>query len=109
MAIISRMTHLITGIDYTGRVVSLQEIMKTVEEQSFDFVVVPVVHPNFERIIDSEVDYLTASLPTTRPDTELSPYDWQDLVVGKTTTHIYPDSKCERLRLNAEKVYHKHT
>eukprot|EP01114_Cavostelium_apophysatum_P020862 TRINITY_DN7112_c0_g1_i1.p1 TRINITY_DN7112_c0_g1~~TRINITY_DN7112_c0_g1_i1.p1 ORF type:complete len:622 (+),score=146.02 TRINITY_DN7112_c0_g1_i1:52-1917(+) len=69
---------------------------------TFEFIVVPLVHPRYER--DLVTNPNATKEPFTRSDFLLNSSQWSSVVVGKISTWLQLDSPIEKTRKNARKV-----
>lgn len=67
----------------------------------FDFIVVPLAHPRYERDLTGKID---RQEPFTRSDLLLSGPQWSSTVIGKTSNWLELDSLNESVRVNSVKV-----
>ncbi|XP_011503736.1 PREDICTED: protein arginine N-methyltransferase 5 isoform X2 [Ceratosolen solmsi marchali] len=90
------------GLDFCS-VPDLKNCLYIANVSKYQFVIIPLVHPNFKRefIFGSAEN---RSGPWTRSDVILCSSDWNTLVVGKLSPHIYVDSKVPAVAKNSEET-----
>eukprot|EP01096_Ripella_sp_DP13-Kostka_P012183 TRINITY_DN5029_c0_g1_i1.p1 TRINITY_DN5029_c0_g1~~TRINITY_DN5029_c0_g1_i1.p1 ORF type:complete len:609 (+),score=201.74 TRINITY_DN5029_c0_g1_i1:20-1846(+) len=79
----------------------IEEVMKDMKKQGFDFVVVDLSHPRNRRSQGLQVEHME---PFTRSDKLLSSNEWGSQVIGKLSDWISPDSPFPHVRRNSEMV-----
>ena len=90
--------RLVIGYD-TNDVPNIKNLLDSTEEDGIDFLVIPMVHPRYERLITtSELKEIKREDPLTRSDVLLSCNDWNTLVVGKVSRWIQLDSEHKLIR-----------
>ena len=92
----SEKKHISCGLDLTS-VPDICEALQNSSNSGFDFVLAPIAHPRYKREVG------TKNAPKrpgafTRSDLLLPGSDWSSLVVGKISSWISVDSKCELMR-----------
>lgn len=85
-------------------VVNIEQALNKAHDNAFDYIIVPLVHPRFERQTSNGLQ--ERSLPLTRSDMLLSSSSWNQNIVGKFSEWINFDSEVETQRHNARKVSH---
>jgi len=85
-----------------AHVPDLQAAITTSGEAGFDFIVLPIVNPRFEREFQSTKVTSRRPGPLTRSDLLLASSDWSTLVVGKLSPTIDVDSRVPTVRKNSE-------
>jgi protein arginine N-methyltransferase 5 len=99
----SQRNPLNVGIDLPHVVDLRESLANEVQNDGFDFVAVPLVHPAFTRDPRTDATKYTSYLPLTRSDTILQSHEWR-YVLGKCSDWILPDSPDQRTRDNARAV-----
>jgi len=129
-------THPLTGEQLSVgielvTVPNLRETLQAFQAAEFDFIVIPLAHPRYERVFESAESirakkaliqqqlqqgaaptpkvkagevFISRSEPFTRSDLELSSGEWMGSVIGKISPWIHLDSINERMRSNSEKA-----
>jgi protein arginine N-methyltransferase 5 len=95
------MSHLVCAFDYDN-VADLEDLVDKSQNDNFDYIVVPLVHPLFERQFKTGLP--ERNIPLTRSDLILPSNSWSSSVVGKLSTWLNFDSPVERQRMNARQV-----
>ncbi|XP_015598235.1 protein arginine N-methyltransferase 5 isoform X2 [Cephus cinctus] len=88
------------GLDFCAAP-NLNNCLHQATTNKFDFVCVPLVHPNFKREFFSG-NAKERPGPFTRSDMLLCSSDWNNLVIGKLSPYFNPDSKIPMLMKNSE-------
>jgi hypothetical protein len=95
------MSHLVCAFDFDN-VSDLNDLVEKSQNECFDYIVVPLVHPLFERQFKNGLPERT--VPLTRSDLVLSSNAWGSFVVGKLSHWMAFDSPVEKQRINARQV-----
>lgn len=100
----SRSDRIVIGRDLPA-VPDLRAALDESLDQSFEFVVTPLVHPRFERNVGphSASEY-TKLLPWTRSDLLLQSSEWTSCVVGRLSEWNVLSTSDEEARKNARAV-----
>ncbi|KAK0078229.1 hypothetical protein PV325_002802 [Microctonus aethiopoides] len=88
------------GLDF-ATVPDLSNCLGAAREAQYEFICIPLVHPQFKREFISGVAKNRPG-PFTRADMILRTSDWNSLVVGKLSPYINVDSKTPHVRENSE-------
>lgn len=96
------MSQLVCAFDFDN-VSDLGDLVDNSQNECFNYIIVPLVHPLFERQFSNGLG--DRSIPLTRSDLVLNSNSWSSFVVGKISSWINFDSPVERQRMNARKVW----
>lgn len=83
-------------------VVNIEEALHKANDNCYDYIIVPLVHPRFERQTFNGLP--DRNLPLTRSDLLLNSSSWNQNIVGKFSDWANFDSAVEVQRHNARKV-----
>lgn len=83
-------------------VVNIEKALTKAQDNAFDYIIVPLVHPRFERQTSNGLG--ERSLPLTRSDMLLSSSSWNQNIVGKFSEWVNFDSEVDEQRHNARRV-----
>ncbi|KAF7390207.1 hypothetical protein HZH68_012064 [Vespula germanica] len=90
------------GLDLCS-VPDLSNCLFAATSSRFEFICIPLVHPLFKREFISGV-VKNRPGPLTRPDLVLCTSDWNNLIIGKISSHIKVDAKDLNYRKNSEET-----
>eukprot|EP01132_Coremiostelium_polycephalum_P008395 gene8395-10311_t len=89
------------GIELTS-VTDIQESTNQAYDNGYQFLVVPISHPRFNRDFTQSSNIESNNkLPFTRSDTLLESSHWKSVIVGKTSDYLDLDSKNDLIRKNS--------
>jgi len=91
-----------TAFEYEN-VVNIEKAIAEAQDNAFDYIIVPLVHPRFERQLSNGLK--PRNLPLTRSDLLLNSGQWNQNVVGKFSEWLNFDSVVEAQRHNARKAF----
>jgi len=95
----NRESHISCARDYSI-VTDIREALHISSGSGYDFILVPIAHPRYEReLVKKDAPKRPGAF--TRTDLLLPGADWSSLVVGKISPWIDVDSPCEARRRNA--------
>ena len=95
---------IVVGIE-TSCVPDLNFYLESIRAQNFEFMVVPLVHPRYERSLLPESAVSNRIDPFTRSDTLLTSSEWSSLVCGKLSPWLDVDAPNDDIRINSLKVF----
>ncbi|XP_014210081.1 protein arginine N-methyltransferase 5 [Copidosoma floridanum] len=93
------------GLDFSA-LPHVRDGLYVASSAKYQFVTVPLVHPNFKR------EFIGGAAknrpgPWTRSDMILCSSDWTSLIVGKISPHIHVDSKVPVIAKNSEEALYQ--
>lgn len=84
---------------------NLLKMLEDSRKNSFDFIVIPLIHPRNERdLLNIYSGKKSKEEPFTRSDTILNSSQWTSMIVGKISPWIEVDSTIDDIRKNSQKV-----
>ncbi|KZC08382.1 PREDICTED: protein arginine N-methyltransferase 5 [Dufourea novaeangliae] len=90
------------GLDFCA-VPDLNNCIFTANSSKYEFVFVPLIHPLYKREFVSGAAK-SRNGPFTRPDLVLCSSDWNNLIIGKLSSHIKVDSRNFFIKKNSEEA-----
>jgi protein arginine N-methyltransferase 5 len=84
-------------------VVNIEASLQKAQDNAYDYIIVPLVHPGFER--QNKNGLKERDLPLTRSDMLLGSTTWNQYIVGKFSEWLNFDSTVEIQRHNARKAF----
>lgn len=99
----SNQDTVIIGVEHKN-VIDIASTLDIAQDDCFDFVVVPLYHPQFKRDLYTHSNAPIHSLPGTRSDMVISSGKWNKFIVGSTSDWIDLDSQDDSIRSNSELV-----